>query len=77
MDKQNAWRSSLIPSQAELDRLGESMAQRGIIPKHLMILDLQHQLFLLTTDFKLHLAPIRPRPEWVLDIGTGTGIWYV
>ncbi|KAE9980708.1 hypothetical protein BLS_008415 [Venturia inaequalis] len=35
--------------------------------------NLQHQLFLMTTDYKLHLAPIKERPEWVLDIGTGTG----
>ncbi|KAE9986155.1 hypothetical protein EG328_006418 [Venturia inaequalis] len=40
-------------------------------------LDLQHQLFLMTTDYKLHLAPIKERPEWVLDIGTGTGIWAI
>lgn len=27
----------------------------------------------MTTDYKLHLAPIKELPEWVLDIGTGTG----
>jgi len=40
-----------------------------------IILDLQHQLFLMTTDYKLHLAPIAPDAKWILDIGTGTGIW--
>jgi SAM-dependent methyltransferase len=39
-------------------------------------LDLQHQLFYLCLDNKLHLAPITD-PHNVLDIGTGTGIWAV
>ncbi|OCL11725.1 S-adenosyl-L-methionine-dependent methyltransferase [Glonium stellatum] len=38
-------------------------------------LDLQHQLFLMTTDYKLSLAPIGPHVRHALDIGTGTGIW--
>ncbi|KAL0933378.1 methyltransferase domain-containing protein [Colletotrichum truncatum] len=40
-------------------------------------LDLQHHLFLLTFDDKLHLAPLSSEnpPKRVLDIGTGTGIW--
>jgi SAM-dependent methyltransferase len=43
-------------------------------------LDLQHNLFLLTLDGKLNLAPIEEMPGGihnVLDIGTGTGIWAV
>jgi ubiquinone/menaquinone biosynthesis C-methylase UbiE len=40
-------------------------------------LDLQNHLFGLTLDGKLHLAPIDPNPQNVLDIGTGTGIWAI
>jgi hypothetical protein len=43
-------------------------------------LDLQHNLFLLTLDGKLNLAPIEEMPggiHSVLDIGTGTGIWAI
>ncbi|EPE32627.1 S-adenosyl-L-methionine-dependent methyltransferase [Glarea lozoyensis ATCC 20868] len=39
-------------------------------------LDLQHQLWLLTLNDELHLAPIK-NPQHVLDIGTGTGIWAI
>ena len=39
--------------------------------------DLQHHLFLLTLHGQLHLAPIKPDPHNVLDIGTGTGIWAI
>lgn len=38
-------------------------------------LDLAHNLYLLTLDSKLFLAPIGDNPQQVLDIGTGTGIW--
>ncbi|KAF6819068.1 methyltransferase domain-containing protein [Colletotrichum sojae] len=43
-------------------------------------LDLQHELFLLTLDWKLGLAP--PNEEdsnvkRVLDVGTGTGLWAI
>jgi hypothetical protein len=44
----------------------------------LNILDLQHHLFTLTFDGKLHIAPIEEIKggiQNVLDIGTGTGIW--
>jgi ubiquinone/menaquinone biosynthesis C-methylase UbiE len=44
----------------------------------LSILDLQHHLFSLTFDGKLHIAPIegiKGGIHNVLDIGTGTGIW--
>ncbi|KAH8681994.1 methyltransferase domain-containing protein [Xylariales sp. PMI_506] len=37
-------------------------------------LDLQHAIFMRLFDKKLSLAPI-DRPEKVLDLGTGTGIW--
>lgn len=42
-------------------------------------LDLQHHLFLLTQEGKLHLAPIeKDHPlHLVLDVGTGTGIWAI
>ena len=43
-------------------------------------LDLQHHLFLLTLDNKLHMCPAgrdgKP-PQRVLDVGTGTGIWAI
>jgi len=38
-------------------------------------LDLQHCIFLMSLDGKLHLAPIVPQPQNVLDVGTGTGLW--
>lgn len=38
-------------------------------------LDLQHHLFLLTLDGRLSLAPIGDNLQYVLDVGTGTGIW--
>jgi SAM-dependent methyltransferase len=38
-------------------------------------LDLAHNLYLLTLDGQLFLAPIGDSPQNVLDIGTGTGIW--
>lgn len=37
-------------------------------------LNLQHHLWTLTLDGRLHLAPI-VNPQCVLDIGTGTGLW--
>ncbi|KAN0108726.1 S-adenosyl-L-methionine-dependent methyltransferase [Hyaloscypha variabilis] len=43
-------------------------------------LDLQHHLFTLTFDGKLHIAPIEELKGGVhnvLDIGTGTGIWAI
>ncbi len=42
--------------------------------------DLQHHLFTLTFDGKLHIAPIEELKGGihnVLDIGTGTGIWAI
>ncbi|KAM0816049.1 hypothetical protein AB5N19_01850 [Seiridium cardinale] len=39
-------------------------------------LDLQHRIALQVLDWKLFLAPI-DRPNRVLDLGTGTGIWAI
>ncbi|KAH8646704.1 S-adenosyl-L-methionine-dependent methyltransferase [Xylariales sp. PMI_506] len=39
-------------------------------------LDLQHRIALQVLDWKLYLAPI-DRPNRVLDLGTGTGIWAI
>ncbi|KAF1810036.1 S-adenosyl-L-methionine-dependent methyltransferase [Eremomyces bilateralis CBS 781.70] len=38
-------------------------------------LDLQHMIFLLTFDGKLHNAPIKNDIHHVLDVGCGTGLW--
>ncbi|KAH8653743.1 S-adenosyl-L-methionine-dependent methyltransferase [Xylariales sp. PMI_506] len=38
-------------------------------------LDLQHELFRILFDGWLSLAPFSKAPEYVLDIGTGTGLW--
>jgi hypothetical protein len=37
--------------------------------------DLQHTIFQLSLDDKLHLAPIPQHVQCVLDVGTGTGLW--
>lgn len=58
----------------------------GMLARHygslayITFLDLQHNLYLLTLDYKLGLAP--PNKEGsgvkrVLDIGTGTGLWAI
>lgn len=39
-------------------------------------LDLKHHIMMLLCDNHLHLAPL-VKPEKVLDIGTGTGIWAI
>lgn len=39
-------------------------------------LDLQHRIALQVLDWKLYLAPIE-RPNRILDLGTGTGIWAI
>jgi methylase of polypeptide subunit release factors len=38
-------------------------------------LDLFHHIMTLRCDDKLHLAPIDPHAQRILDLGTGTGIW--
>lgn len=35
--------------------------------------DMKHHFTMLITEGRLHLAPIGPDPETILDIGTGTG----
>ncbi|KAH8666774.1 S-adenosyl-L-methionine-dependent methyltransferase [Xylariales sp. PMI_506] len=40
-------------------------------------LDLQHELFRLMYDGWLSLAPLPKAPKYVLDIGTGTGVWAI
>ncbi|KAF4998602.1 hypothetical protein FGRMN_2928 [Fusarium graminum] len=40
-------------------------------------LDIAHHFTLLLLDDKLHLAPLRPDIQRVLDIGTGTAIWAI
>ncbi|KAK7408530.1 hypothetical protein QQX98_009290 [Neonectria punicea] len=40
-------------------------------------LDIQHHLFTLAQDGKLHYAPLSNNIEKVVDIGTGTGIWAI
>lgn len=36
--------------------------------------DMKHHFTLLITEGRLHLAPIGPSPETILDVGTGTGM---
>ena len=40
-------------------------------------LDLYHHIQTLRLDGELHLAPIGPEPQRVLDLATGTGIWAI
>ena len=37
-------------------------------------LDIAHKLFEVRLNGRLHLAPIGPNPQRILDLGTGTGI---
>jgi len=45
--------------------------------KQLSVQDLGHHMMLLLLENKLHLAPIVEKPQRILDIGTGTGIWAI
>lgn len=40
-------------------------------------LDIVHHIYLLLFKGELHLAPISPNPQRILDVGTGTGIWAI
>lgn len=40
-------------------------------------LDIMHVSFRLLLDGKLAMAPFTETPRYVLDIGTGTGIWAI
>ncbi|KAF4857172.1 Secondary metabolism regulator LAE1 [Colletotrichum siamense] len=72
-----------IPNdESEQDRLGKPARNSSPSNKTLKLnwTDLQHNLFLLTFDNKLGLAPPNEPDssvQRVLDIGTGTGIWAV
>ncbi|KAL8832323.1 MAG: hypothetical protein Q9191_000324 [Dirinaria sp. TL-2023a] len=37
-------------------------------------MDIKHHIFILLCSGNLHLAPLT-KPERILDLGTGTGIW--
>ena len=40
-------------------------------------LDLTHQMVKICMGNKLYQAPIGDKPESIIDIGTGTGIWAI
>ncbi|KAF2181082.1 S-adenosyl-L-methionine-dependent methyltransferase [Zopfia rhizophila CBS 207.26] len=40
-------------------------------------LDMYHHIMVMRMDNQLHLAPIGPNPQRILDLGTGTGIWAI
>jgi hypothetical protein len=66
-----------VKPQIELNRLGEFfLGQRMRIDAELQK-DMQHKMWSITLNGKLHLASIGPTPENVLDIGTGTGVWAI
>ncbi|KAK1473699.1 hypothetical protein CABS01_04361 [Colletotrichum abscissum] len=66
---------TLPNDQAEQERLGTAL------PLGSFLLHLQHNVFLLTFDNRLGLAPPCQKgaevPGRVLDVGTGTGIWAI
>ncbi|KAI8648345.1 hypothetical protein NCS56_01518800 [Fusarium sp. Ph1] len=45
--------------------------------QHNTSMDIQHHVWTLLLDGKLHLAPLPERVGKVLDVGTGTGIWAI
>ncbi|KAL2673993.1 hypothetical protein Neosp_012439 [[Neocosmospora] mangrovei] len=40
-------------------------------------LDIQHHVFTLAQNGRLHFAPLPPKIEKAVDIGTGTGLWAI
>lgn len=40
-------------------------------------LDIIHHIYLMLYKGELHMAPINPNPQMILDVGTGTGIWAI
>jgi len=40
-------------------------------------LDMMHEMFKMRLEGKLFLAPIGEKPQRILDLGTGTGIWAI
>jgi methylase of polypeptide subunit release factors len=36
--------------------------------------DMKHHISMLISEGQLHLAPIGPNPQLILDVGTGTGM---
>jgi methylase of polypeptide subunit release factors len=40
-------------------------------------MDLHHEIILQLLGGKLHKAPIEKKPQRILDVGTGTGIWAI
>lgn len=70
----------MLPNdEIELNRLGESArGEIGVIEDGFNTRqDMQHKMWSITLDGKLHLAPIDPNLQNALDIGTGTGIWAI
>ena len=55
------------PARAKTDGCGQTELDR---------LDLVHHICLLQLDGRLTAAPI-VEPEYILDVGTGTGIWAI
>lgn len=40
-------------------------------------MDLQHHICLLALEGKLHKSPALRKPQRILDVGTGTGVWAI
>ncbi len=40
-------------------------------------LDIMFQMMSIALDGKLHLAPLKPNPQRILELATGTGLWAI
>lgn len=40
-------------------------------------MDLQHHICLLALEGKLYKSPALKKPQRILDVGTGTGVWAI